>query len=112
MGSTGTYGKEYFFDHPAAAPLMRVIMISPSMTMPDGTLYDYSPGTAHWQWLVDAIDGARAAGIRWITVGMARNCISTGEKGCEIGPDVFNMLVDKRVDLADAWPTTVPAAST
>ena len=100
MGSTGTYGKEYFFDHPAAAPLMRVIMISPSMTMPDGTLYDYSPGTVHWQWLVDAIDGARAAGIRWITVGMARNCISTGEKGCEIGPDVFNMLVDKRVDLA------------
>jgi len=99
MGSTGTYGKEYFFDHPAGAPLMRVIMISPSMTMPDGTLYDYSPGTAHWQWLVDAIDGARAAGIRWIAVGMARNCISTGEKDCEIGPDVFNLLVDKRVDL-------------
>jgi hypothetical protein len=99
MGSTGTYGKEYFFDHPAAAPLMRVIMISPSITMPDGTTYDYSPGTAHYQWLVDAIDGARAAGIRWIAVGMARNCISTGEKSCEIGVDLFNLLVDKRVDL-------------
>jgi calcineurin-like phosphoesterase family protein len=99
MGSTGTYGKEYFFDHPAAAPLMRVIMISPSITMPDGTEYDYSPGTAHRQWLVDAIDGARSAGIRWIAVGMARNCISTGEKACEIGVDLFNLLVDKRVDL-------------
>jgi hypothetical protein len=99
MGSTGAYGKEYFFDHPAAAPLLRVVMISPSMTMPDGTTYDYSPGTAHYQWLVDAIDGARAAGIRWIAVGMARNCISTGEKSCEIGVDLFNLLVDKRVDL-------------
>jgi hypothetical protein len=99
MGSTGTYGKEYFFDHPKAAPLMRVIMISPSMTMPGGTTYDYSPGSPHWQWLVDAIDGARAAGIRWVAVGMARNCISTGEKGCEIGQKLFNLLVDKRVDL-------------
>jgi len=23
----GTYGKEYYFDHPAAAPRLRVIMI-------------------------------------------------------------------------------------
>ena len=99
MGSTGTYGKEYFFDHPAAAPLMRVIMISPSMIMPDGAEYSYATGTTHNQWLVDAIDGARAAGIRWIAVGMARNCLSTGEKGCEIGRDLFNLLVDKRVDL-------------
>src|SRR5581483_5036350 len=99
MGSTGTYGKEYFFDHPKAAPLLRVIMISPSITMPDGTAYDYRPGNAHWQWLVDAIDGARAAGIRWVAVGMARNCISTGEKSCEIGEALFNLLIDKRVDL-------------
>ncbi|HEX6380967.1 MAG TPA: hypothetical protein VF180_06970 [Acidimicrobiia bacterium] len=99
MGSTGTYGKEYFFDHPKAAPLMRVIMISASITTPDGVTYDYSPGTVHHKWLVDAIDGARAAGIRWVAVGMARNCISTGEKGCEIGLDLFNMLVNKRVDL-------------
>jgi nicotinamidase-related amidase len=70
MGSTGTYGKEYYFDHPAAAPLMRVIMVSPSITMPDGTKYDYSPGTAHYQWVSDAIDGARAAGIPVIYVRM------------------------------------------
>jgi hypothetical protein len=99
MGSTGTYGKEYFFDHPKPQPLMRVIMISPSITTPDGTTYDYVPGNIHWQWLVDAIDGARAAGIRWVAVGMARNCISTGEKSCEIGQALFNLLVDKRVDL-------------
>jgi hypothetical protein len=74
-------------------------MISASITTPDGVSWDYVPGNAHWQWLVDAIDGARAAGIRWVAVGMARNCISTGEKGCEIGQALFNLLVDKRVDL-------------
>ena len=99
MNSTGTYAKEYYFDHPAAAPLMRVIMISPSITMPDGTEYEYRPGTANWQWLLDAIHGARAAGVRWVAVGMARNCVSAGEKSCEIGQDLFNMLLNERVDL-------------
>src|SRR5439155_4685360 len=99
MNSTGVYGKEYYFDHPATAPLLRVIMISPSITMPDGTNYDYTAGTAHYQWVSDAIDSARAAGIRWIAVGMARDCISAGEKSCEIGTDLFNLLVNKRVDL-------------
>ena len=95
------YGKEYFFDHPAAHPLARFILISPSIAMPDGTLFDYSanPPSAHYRWLVDAIDGARAAGIRWVVVGMARNCVSAGEKHCEVGPDVFNLLVEKKVDL-------------
>ena len=95
------YGKEYFFDHPAAQPLARFIMISPSITMPDGTVYDYTanPPSPHYRWLVDAIDGARAAGIRWVVVGMARNCITAGEKHCEIGPDVINLLADRKVDL-------------
>jgi hypothetical protein len=105
LGSTSVngagYGKEYFFDHPAARPLARFIMISPSITMPDGTTYDYTanPPSPHYQWLVDAIDGARAAGIRWVIVGTARNCITAGEKHCEIGQDVFNLLVDKKVVL-------------
>jgi hypothetical protein len=98
MHSTGTYAKQYYFDHPADHPLARVIMISPSMPFAEGT-YDYSVGSPHYQWLVDAIDGARAAGIPWVVVGMARDCISAGEKWCEIGADVFNLLVDKRVDL-------------
>jgi calcineurin-like phosphoesterase family protein len=95
------YGKEYFFDHPAGRPLARFIMIAPSITMPDGTTYDYSanPPSDHYRWLVGAIDGARAAGIRWVVVGMARTCVTAGEKHCEIGPDVFNLLVDKKVDL-------------
>ncbi len=95
------YGKEYFFDHPANRPLARFIMISPSITMPDGAVYDYTanPPSDHYRWLADTIDGARAAGIRWVIVGMARDCITAGEKHCEIGTDVFNLLVDKKVDL-------------
>jgi hypothetical protein len=99
LRSSGAYGKEYFFDYPAGSPLARMIMLSPSITFSDGQTYDYSRGTPHFQWLVNAIDGARAAGIRWVVVGMARNCITAGEKHCEIGPDAFNLLVDKRVDL-------------
>src|SRR5439155_5589275 len=85
----------------ARNPLARVIMISPSITMPDGTTFDYTanPPSAHYQWLVDAIDGARATGIRWVIVGMARDCVTAGEKSCEIGQDVFNLLVSKKVDL-------------
>jgi Calcineurin-like phosphoesterase len=100
-GNGAGYGKEYYFDHPAANPLARIIMISPSITMPDGTTYDYTanPPTPHYQWLVNAIDGARAAGIRWVLVGTARDCITAGEKHCEIGPDVMNLLVAKKVDL-------------
>ena len=98
MHSTGTYAKQYYFDHPADHPLARVIMISPSMPFREGT-YDYSAGSPRYQWLADAIDGARSAGIPWVVVGMARDCISAGEKWCEIGADVFNLLVDKRVDL-------------
>src|SRR5256714_2351422 len=85
------YGKEYSFDHPAAHPMSRLTMISPSITMPDGATYDYTanPPSPHYQWLVDAIDGARAAWFRWVIVGTARDCITAGEKHCEIGPDVM-----------------------
>jgi hypothetical protein len=98
MHSTGTYGKEYYFDHPAAAPLARVIMISPSLPFMEET-YDYSAGTQHYQWLTAAIDDARARGIPWVVVGMARDCVTAGEKHCEIGTDLFNLLVERRVDL-------------
>jgi hypothetical protein len=98
LGSNGTYAKQYFFDYPATNPLARVLMISPSMPFREET-YDYSAGSPRAQWVADAIDGARAAHIPWVFVGMARNCISAGEKWCEIGPDLFKLLIDKRVDL-------------
>jgi len=98
---TGTYGKEYWFDYPSPGPLARFILISPGVDMNvDGTgTWDYSVGTARYNFVRDTIDGARTAGIPWVFVGMHKNCITTGNKGCEIGEDLFNLLLDRKVDL-------------
>lgn len=93
----GDYGKQYFFDYPQSAPLARFIMIAPGVK---GSLnIDYSAGGAGYAFTRNAIDAARAAGIKWIVVGMHKNCISTGDKSCEIGVDLLNLLIQKRVDL-------------
>ncbi len=102
MGSTpgpgSMYGVEYYFDHPQATPLMRVVMIAPDLTV-EGVYHDYAVGTARYQWLAGVIDDARTAGIPWVVVGMHKNCLTAGVKSCEIGADLMNLLVDKKVDL-------------
>ncbi len=96
---SGQYGKEYYFDYPATAPLARFILVAPHITAEDGQVYTYTVGSAHYTWLANAIDSARAAGIRWVVVGMHKVCLSVGQQGCQIGPDLLNLLVEKRVDL-------------
>jgi hypothetical protein len=97
---TGIYSREYYFDYPPTSPLARVILISPNMTFHNGGTYSYPAGSAHYDWVAAAIDGARAASIPWVIVGMHQNCISMGVKNsCQIGTDLFDLLVDKKVDL-------------
>jgi hypothetical protein len=98
LNSTGVYGAQYYFDYPASAPLIRVIMIAPSL-MVENVQYNYTPGSAPYNWLASAIDNARSGGIPWIAVGMHKVCITTGDKSCETGTALLNLLVDKRVDL-------------
>lgn len=98
-GVTGEYGKHYYFDYPAAAPLARFIAISPAITFDNGGYFDYAFGAARYDWTAAAIDQARAAGIPWVIVGTHRNCITMGIKTCELGADIFNLLIEKRVDL-------------
>jgi hypothetical protein len=94
------YGKDYYFDYPQGAPLARVFMIAAGETFTDGgTPDDYSAGSPNYTWLSGAIDDARAHGIPWVFVGMAFNCVTAGDKHCEIGADLFNLLVSKKVDL-------------
>jgi PKD repeat protein len=95
LNSQGTYGVQYFFDW---GGLVRAIMISPDLVI-GGVTYDYTIGSASHAWLSAAIDGARAAGIPWVVVGMHKNCITIGHKSCEIGPDLMSLLLDKKVDL-------------
>ncbi len=95
MNSVGTFAAEYYFD---VDGLVRVIMIGAGNDVA-GERYDYPAGSAHYKWLEGAIDNARAQGIPWVIVGMHKVCITAGEKSCEIGPDVLDLLIDKRVDL-------------
>ena len=97
-GAVGTYGREYYVDVPADAPLVRFVMISPGLTFADGA-WSYAAGTTHYDWTAAAVDGAHAAGIPWVVVGMHKSCLSIGRYACDPGTDLISMLVDKRVDL-------------
>jgi len=96
---TGTYGKEYYFDYPALAPLARFILISPKINFVSEGYYSYANGTSHYNWVSNAIDNARAAGIPWVIVGMHKFCIGVAGHTCDIEPALFNMLIRKKVDL-------------
>ena len=97
-GLVGTYGRQYYVDVPQDAPLVRFIAISPGLTYPDG-FWNYSAGTPRYQWTAAAIDGARAAEIPWVVVGMHKPCLSVGQYPCDPGADLVNLLAQKRVDL-------------
>jgi calcineurin-like phosphoesterase family protein len=117
----GEYGRQYFFDYKDIA---RIIAISPDVTV-RGETYQYVKGSAQYQWLSDRIDEGHKNNIPWTIVAMHKNCLTIGGKSCEIGQDVLDLLVDKRVDLIlqghehayfrtsqllsnDACPSTMP----
>jgi hypothetical protein len=94
------YGKDYYFDYPADAPLARVFMIAAGETFANGGTPDsYTAGSPNAAWLAAAVDDARSHNIPWVVVGMAFNCVTAGEKHCEISGDLFDLLIQKHVDL-------------
>ena len=97
-GVVGTYGRQYRVDVPAEDPLVRLVMISPALPYPDGT-WSYAAGTPRYEWTAAAIDGARAAGVPWVVVGMHKPCLSLGQYSCEPGADLQALLLDRDVDL-------------
>lgn len=97
-GLVGTYGRQWYVDVPAVDPLVRLVMISPGLTFPDGP-WQYTEGSARYAWTEAAIDGARAEQIGWVVVGMHVPCLSLGIYGCGSGADLMDLLVQKRVDL-------------
>ena len=97
-GITGTYGREYVMDFPTGAPLVRVIQTSPNLTF-EGVRWVYASGDAHWSWLERAIDDGRALGAQWIIVTAHYPCLTVGANGCPSIDDVYDLLIDKRVDL-------------
>ena len=97
-GVVGTYGRQYYVDVPKQNPLVRFVMISPDLAFPGGT-WRYTAGSARYAWTQDTIDAARAASIPWVVVGMHKTCVSLSVYVCEVGPDLTNLLLSRRVDL-------------
>jgi PKD repeat protein len=97
-GLVGTYGRQWYVDVPQETPLVRLIMISPALPFPDGT-WTYAAGNPRYNWTAAAIDGARAAGVPWVVVGMHKPCLSVGQYSCDPGSDLTNLLIAKQVDL-------------
>ena len=102
MGSTasptGEYGSEYYFDYPPGDPLMRVILISPALTI-ENEYFDYDDGTIYQEWLAGTIEDAHARDIPWVVVGMHKNCLTAGRKNCSVGRELTDMMLEKGVDL-------------
>jgi hypothetical protein len=73
------------------------ISTSPDLSI-DGVKYTYEPGTPERDWLGEAIAAAQNQGD-WVVVGMHKNCITIGNKTCEIGESFAQFLVDAGVDL-------------
>lgn len=97
----GDYGKEYYFDYPRVDPLARFILTGCGLSFEvDGQgEWSCNPGDAHYNFVSDAIDGARTAAIPWVIVGMHKNCITNGVKDCGIGEAFQDLVLSKRVDL-------------
>ena len=91
----GTYGAQYSFDYKNQ---VRVVAVSPNIEVL-GHKGDYSKSGEAYIWLSSTIDDARTHNIPWVVVAMHENCVSIGEKPCEIGEDILNLLIEKRVDL-------------
>jgi hypothetical protein len=94
-GMTGEYAVQYAFDYKNTA---RIIAIAPDDRY-NSKHYTYASGTSEYNWLVDQIDSARKQNIPWVVVSMHEVCETMGIKSCEITPELFSLLVEKKVDL-------------
>ena len=99
-GVTGSYGQEYYVDYPAAAPLVRFVMISPNLPYgsSSATPWSYKSGTAHYTWTKNAIEGGKAKGL-WVVAGMHEYCTSMVNYPCVVGSDIMNLMLTEKVDL-------------
>jgi len=99
-GLVGTYGRQWYVDVPQVDPIVRFVMISPNLPFTNPTSTPtYAVGTPEYDWTAAAIDGARNTGVPWVVVGMHKPCFSLGQYNCDVGADLTNLLIGKRVDL-------------
>ncbi len=99
LGEQGRYAHRYYFDYPADAPMARFIFIDPDLPRgKEDAEYCRSGDKSNCNWLKGRIDEAQSQGL-WTIVSMHKVCISAGEKPCEVGGELLNLLLDRKVDL-------------
>ena len=97
-GAVGTYGRQYYVDVPAGEPAGAIRDDFSGLGFPGRRLH-LPVGSPRYQWASRTIDGARVAGIPWVVVGMHKPCLTVAKYACDIGADLRNLLLAKRVDL-------------
>ena len=90
----GGYGINFAKDFGPAT----VIMTAADIQYPAGTTYTYGAGTSERTWLDGQVADAQAEGD-WVIVANHKNCITMGEKSCEIGEAFLDHLAAIGVDL-------------
>ena len=92
------YGFDYYFDYPHEHPLARFVMISAGLREIVG--YDYTKRSPHFEWAEDVVKDARDHLIPWVIVGVHKQCLTADvEDDCSMGQDIFDELVEEKVDL-------------
>lgn len=89
----GGYGVNFASD---LGPLT-FIATSPDLEIA-GVSYTYAPGSSERDWLIAAIEAAQQDGD-WVVVGMHKNCVTIGNKTCEIGPELAQLLIGLGVNV-------------
>jgi hypothetical protein len=99
LGEKGRYAHRYYFDYPPDAPLARFIFIDPDLPRGSKTAEYCKDGEkSNCRWLMASIDEAKSKGL-WTIVSMHKVCITVATKPCEVGAELFNLLLERKVDL-------------
>lgn len=91
----GSYPDRYYFDKDKT---IRTIVISPDVQI-DSSTNKFAVGSEEYTWLEKILQDAKDKKIRWVVVAMHKNCLTVGDKKCEIGQALSDMLIKNKVDL-------------
>lgn len=99
LGEVGRYAHRYYFDYPAADPIARFILIDPDLPRGEADAeYCRQGDKSNCNWLKKSIDEAQSKGL-WTIVSMHKVCLTVGEKPCDVGAELLNVLLERKVDL-------------
>lgn len=95
----GEYGKQYYFDYPGETPFARLMLISPDLEYKSTDKNEFKKGDKKYLWLKERFLTPKNKKYSWVIVFMHKPCLSIGQKQCESGPDLSNLLISEKADL-------------